>query len=118
MFFRFGKLSKSIHLYIIMNSFCWIAFKYTKTLQFKTTYTLKDIKGHIAVSMKVKEALVYKSAFFKSLTNLAKPSGLFSGIAHINVTGKAVSQTLMIQIAIKAPKLDKINFRILQMIWD
>ena len=95
---------------------CWIAFKYTKPLQFRTTPALKDIEGHIAVSMKAKEALVHKSAFPKPPTNLAERPSLFSGIAHMKVTEKAVSQALMTQAAIKAPGLDKINFQILQMI--
>lgn len=66
--------------------------------------------------MKAKEALVCKSAFPKLSTNLAELPGLFSEIAHMNITEKVVTQTLMTQAAMKAPRPDKINFRILQMI--
>ena len=37
---------------------CWMALKYTKLMQFRTTPTLKDSDGNTAVSMKAKEALV------------------------------------------------------------
>lgn len=41
----------------------WTTLRYTKPLQFKTTFILKDNNGNTAISMKVKEALVHKAAF-------------------------------------------------------
>ena len=41
----------------------WTALRYTKPQQFKTTPALKSADGHIAISMKAKEAMVCKSAF-------------------------------------------------------
>lgn len=67
--------------------------------------------------MKAKEALVRKSAFPKPPTNFGEPLVLSSGMAHLRVTEEAVSETLMTQAAMKASGPDKINFRILQMVW-
>lgn len=75
-------------------------------MQYRTTPALKNIERYIAVFIKAKEALVCKSAFFKSPTNLAEPSSLFFGIAYMNITEKAVSQALMTQAAMKSPKLN------------
>lgn len=79
---------------------------------------LKDAEGHEAVSMKAKEALVRKSAFLKPPANLAQPPILSCGTSHLKVTPEAVSQALMTQAAMNAPGPDKINFRILQIIWS
>lgn len=78
---------------------------------------LKDIERHTAVSIKAKEVLVYKLAFPKSPANLAKLLILSSGTAHMKVTPEVILQTLMTQVVIKVFKPDKINFKILQMIW-
>ena len=97
---------------------CWTALKYTKPLQFRTTPALKDSDGNTAVSMKAKEALVRKSAFPKPPINLFEPSVIPSGLAHTKITEEVVARTLMTQAANKAPGPDKINFKILQMIWS
>ena len=74
---------------------CWTAFKYIKPLQFRTTSALKDIERNIAVIMKVKEALVRKSAFPKPPIGLAEPPVISPGMAHIKVTEEAISQVLI-----------------------
>ena len=91
-------------------------FKYTKPLQFGTTPALKDNERHIAVSMKAKEALVRKSAFPKPSAICEVPPNI--GTAHVKVTEEIVARALMTQVAAKAPGPDKINFRILQMLWN
>lgn len=68
--------------------------------------------------MKAKEAMVRKSAFPKPLTNLGKPPVTSSRLAHVQVTRKVISKALMTQAATKASGPNKINFRILQMIWE
>ena len=88
-------------------------FKYTKPLQFRTTPALKDNERHIAVPMKAKEALVRKSAFPKPSANCEVPPNIGTAL-----TEEIVAQALMTQVAAKAPGPDKINFRILQMLWN
>ena len=94
----------------------WMALKYTKPLQFKITPALKDSDRNMAVSMKVKEALVQKSAFPKPPGNFVEPLVISSGIAHIKINKKVIAQALMTQTITKAPSADKINFQTLQMI--
>ena len=95
-----------------------MAFKYIKPLQFRTTTAFWDSDGNTAVSMKAKEALVRKSAFPKPPTNLLELPVTSFGLAHTKITKEVVAQALMTQAATKAPGPDKINFQILQMIWD
>lgn len=68
--------------------------------------------------MKAKEALVSKSAFPKPPANLREPPVICPATAHVKVIQEVVSQALMTHAATKAPGPDKINFRILQMVWD
>ena len=68
--------------------------------------------------MKAKEKLICRSAFPKSPLSLKPEPAIPFGIAHKMITGINVAHTLMSQSAIKAPGLDKINFQVLQMIWD
>lgn len=68
--------------------------------------------------MRAKEALVRKSAFPKTPQNLGEKTMVFSGIAHMEVTQSAIACALMSQSASKAPGPDRINFRILRMIWS
>ena len=97
---------------------CWTAFKYTKPLQFKTTPALKDGNGNTATSMKAKEALVCKTTFPSPPISPAKNLDIAPGRAHISVTKEQVHYSLMAQSAIKAPGPDKINFKILRMMWE
>ena len=80
--------------------------------------TLRDADGCSATSMTAKEALVRKSAFPKPPQNLKDEPVVVSGIAHMEVTQSIVAHALMSQSASKAPGPDKINFRILRMIWS
>ena len=103
----------------VMNkSHCWTALKYTKPLQLRTTPALTDVDGNTAVSMKAKEALVRRSAFPKPPPNSIEPPLMSCGMAHTRITEERVAQALMTQAATKAPGPDKINFKILQMIWS
>ena len=68
--------------------------------------------------MKAKEALVRKSAFPKPPANCEVPRVIGAGTAHVKVTEEIVAQALMTQAATKAPGPDRINFRILRMVWD
>lgn len=72
----------------------------------------------MAISMKAKEVLVQKSAFPKPLANLKEFFIISLGIAYMKVTQKEVSLVLMVQSIRKAPGLNKINFGILQTIWN
>ena len=96
----------------------WTAFKYTKLLQFQTTPALRDSDGNTAVSMKAKEALVRKSSFPKLLTNFIELLVISCGLAPTKIIEKVVAQALVTQAATKAPGLNKINFQVLQMIWN
>lgn len=60
--------------------------------------------------------MVRKSAFRKPLINLVKLFVTFSRLVHVQVTQKLVSQVLITQAVTKAPRSNKINFRILQII--
>ena len=60
-------------------------FKYIKLLLFRTTPMLKDIEGNIAIAMKVKEALIYKSAFLKPPIRLTKLLVISLKIAYIKI---------------------------------
>lgn len=71
----------------------------------------------MAIFMKVKEALVRKSAFPRPPPNLLESPAMPLGLAHTKVTEETVAQALLTQAATKAPGPDKINFQILQMIW-
>ena len=66
--------------------------------------------------MKVKEAIVCKSAFPKPPINLGEPLFTYSGLTHAKVTQKVVFKAFMTQAATKAFGPNKMNFRILQMI--
>ena len=89
---------------------CWIALKYTKPRQLKTTPALKDPEGNIATSMKAKEDLVRRSAFPKPPLSLDPEPTIVPGIAHKKVTEVEVAHAIMSQSATKAPGPDKINF--------
>lgn len=65
--------------------------------------------------MKAKEALVRRSAFSKPLPNPIEPPITPRKMAHTKITEEIVAPALMTPAATKAPGLDKINFRILQM---
>ena len=66
--------------------------------------------------MKAKEASVRKSSFPKPPTNLVKRPVTSFGLAYTRISEEVIAQALMIQAATKAPRPDKINFQILQMI--
>lgn len=68
--------------------------------------------------MMAKEALVRKSAFPSPPTSLHSEPNVMSGVAHRMVTKDVIHKALMTQSISKAPGLDKINFRILRMIWE
>ena len=97
---------------------CWTALNYTKLLQLRTTPALKDNEKNLAVSMKAKEALIRKSAFPKPLPNFLETSTIPLGLAYTKITKDTMGQTLLTQAATKGPRLDKINFQVLQIIWS
>lgn len=77
---------------------------------------LKDTVRYTAITIKAKETLVYKSAFLKSLTNLAELLVIFYGMVHLKIIKYRISEILMTQIAMKTLRSDKINFCILLII--
>lgn len=95
---------------IIDKNYCWTALKYTKPLQFEITLALKDSDKNMTVCMKAKEDLVKRLSFPKLQPNLLEPLIIPCKKAHIKITKETVAQTLMIQAATKALRLDKINF--------
>lgn len=97
---------------------CWTALKYTKPLQFKTTPALRDSEGHIASSMKAKEALVCKSAFPKPPTSHSQEPTMRTGTAYFEIKEEKIAFALLSQSATKAPGPDKINFQIIRMLWE
>ncbi len=97
---------------------CWTAFRYTKPQQFKTTPALKDTEGRIATSMKEKEKLVCKAAFPSPPKSDHSEPIVTPGVAHQKVTKNVIYTALMTQSMSKAPGPDKINFRILCMVWE
>ena len=68
--------------------------------------------------MKVKEALIYQSAFPKPSISLEAEPLISSRIAYKGITKEKVYLALITQAIAKAPESNKINFRILRMIWD
>ena len=102
----------------IEKNHCWTALKYTKPLQFQTIPAFRDSDGNTAVSMKAKEALVRKSAFPKPPINLVELPVISLGLAHTKITEEVVAQALVTQAATKTPGPNKINFQVLQMIWN
>ena len=68
--------------------------------------------------MMAKEALVRKSAFPSPPTSLHSEPDVMSRVVHQMVTKDVIHKALMTQSTSKAPGPDKINFRILRMIWE
>lgn len=66
--------------------------------------------------MKVKEALICRSAFPKFPINLGPELLIQPGVAYIEVTKVKIGHALTSQLAIKTPWLNKINFQILHII--
>ncbi len=92
--------------------------KYTKLLKFKTRPALKDVNGYTHTSIKEKESIIYKSAFPKPSNNLRPDLITLFGVANFNITEDIVFKALMSRSPSKAQGSDKINFQILQMIWN
>ena len=67
----------------------------------------------MAVSMKVKETLVQKSAFPKPPINLFKSPVIPSGLAHTKIIKKVITQALITQAVNQAFGPDKIYFKTL-----
>lgn len=86
-------------------------------MQFRTTPASQDRVGNIVVSIKTKEALVRRSAFPKSPTNISESPAILFGSAHTKIHETLVGEALMTQAATKAPGPAKINLPILQLIW-
>lgn len=68
--------------------------------------------------MKAKEAMVWRSTFPKPPINLNQTPAIPSRLADTSIIKEMVTQALIIQLATKAPGLNKISFRVLQMIWS
>lgn len=77
-----------------------------------------DLDGNVATSIKAKKAFICRSIFPKPPISLRLEPLVLPGIAYIGVTKVKIAHVLISQSAIKAPWPDKINFRILHMIWD
>ena len=99
-------------------NYYWTTLKYTKPLKFQTMPALRDSDGNTAVSIKAKEALVRKSAFLKPPTNLVELPVISLGLAYTKIIEEVVAQALVTQAATKALGPNKINFQVLQMIWN
>lgn len=78
---------------------------------------LKDTKSYITTSMKAKEALVHKSAFSSPPKSDHNELVVMSEVTHQTIIKEIIYKVLMTQSTLKAPKLDKINSRILCMVW-
>ena len=72
----------------------------------------------MTVSIKVKEALIKKSAFPKLPSNPVEPPIIILGLAYTKILEEMVTQALMTQMATKSPGLNEIDFWILQIIWS
>lgn len=70
----------------------------------------------MAVSMKVKEALIQRLAFPKLLTHIVELLVISFRVVYIKINKQVVVQVLMTQVVTKASNINKINFQILQMI--
>ncbi len=92
--------------------------KYTKQLQLKTTLDLNDANGYSHILMNEKGSMIYKSAFLKPSNNLWPDLITSLRVVNVNITEDIVFKALMSQSASKAPGSGKINFQILQMIWN
>ena len=62
--------------------------------------------------------MVRKSAFSSPPVSSHNEPIVQSGVAHKTVTNDIIHKALMTQSTSKAPGPDKINFRILRMIWE
>lgn len=74
---------------------------------------LKNCDKNITLFIKAKKVLIQRLVFSKLPTNLIQSLITFFKLTFIEIFKEAITQTLMIQIAIKAFSLDKINFSIL-----
>lgn len=92
--------------------------KYTKPQQFKTTQALRDPSGKIAISMKDKEVMVRRTAFPSPPQSTLREPRIPAGTAHTIITKKLVQKALIAQSTQKRPGPDKMNFRILRLIWN
>ena len=70
------------------------------------------------MSMKEKEKLVCKTAFPSPPKSNHDEPVVTPGVAHQTVTKEVIYKALKTQSTSKAPEPDKINFRILRMVWE
>lgn len=79
---------------------------------------LEKLNENVATSMKAKEAFVYQSAFPKPFTSFIIELVIIFGVAYKEITEEKVYFALVTQVIAKAPKPNKISFRILHIIWN
>ena len=72
---------------------------------------------NIATSIKDKKTLVQKTAFLLSLKSSLRESRILKDIAHLSINKEQVYNALMAQFIKKTEGLDKVNHRLLHMIW-
>ena len=68
--------------------------------------------------MKAKESLVCKSAFSKPFASHNQEPSMIAGIAYLKIMKKKISYAFMSQCGTKAAGPNKINFRIIRMLWE
>lgn len=74
--------------------------------------------GHITTSMKAKEKLIQESTFPPPPRSSYVEPSVWPGIAHQKATKEVIFHAFISQSTSKALGPDKINFRILNMIWE
>lgn len=87
-----------------------IAFQCIKLQAFKAIPTLKNTEGYIAMFVKAKKALIYKSVFLFLLKSLHNELDFILEVAYLIISKNVIYKGLMIQSNSKTPGLDKINF--------
>jgi len=96
---------------------CCQALKYTKPRTAETTPTLHGPQGQLASSIEEKEALIQETAFAQAPGD-SQEVETPQGSRHGQMDEGIVKHALFHQTVQKAPGIDRLNFRALQLQWE
>lgn len=97
---------------------CWKALRYTKEWATSVTPALKSEDGSIAVTIEEKENLIRTASFPTPPSDDQEPPENIPGEAHNEVNKELVYRAIHLQSVKKAPVPDRINFRVIRLLWS
>lgn len=96
---------------------CWRALDYTKPRTMAMTPTLRGPQGQLVSSIKEKETLICETAFPQAPGD-SQQAEIPQGSWHGQINEEIVKHALFGQAVQKAPGIDRLNFRALQLLWE